>query len=142
MDYLIYLSTHVEVKSHITSRFILATTFHISPNHYESCPNLLYHHLCVLYFISGGGKNRMLKLQQRNRYVHLPLPSMWTCHRCLVATSEKQLQMTQLKKYKVIPCPKHQSKRGTYEQQFSSPTSIKSRSASLFHIYFNTMNEV
>ena len=50
--------------------------------------------------------------------------------------------MTQLKKYKVIPCPKHQSKRGTYEQQFSSPTSMKISSASLFHIYFYTMNEV
>ena len=28
----------------------------------------------------------MLKLKQRNSYVHLPLPTMQTWHRCLVAT--------------------------------------------------------
>jgi len=42
----------------------------------------------------------------------------------------------------VIPCPNHQSKRDTYEQQFSSSISMKSSNVSLFHIYFYTMNEV
>ena len=42
----------------------------------------------------------------------------------------------------MILCPKPQSERGTYKQQFSSPTSMKSNNAFLFHIYFYTMNEV
>jgi len=32
--------------------------------------------------------------------------------------------------------------KGTHEQQFLSPTSMKCSNASLFHIYFYTMNEV
>ena len=32
--------------------------------------------------------------------------------------------------------------KGTHEPQFLSPTSMKCSNASLFHIYFYTMNEV
>ena len=68
-------------------------------------------------------------------------------HTCLAATSpakplmyKKKITPNDIaKEILLILCPKPPIQKGTYEQQFSSPTLMNSNNTSLFYIYFYTI---